>query len=139
MTEKSHIWKPLRENTPNVQWTRVENTAVPGAPDIHGFRHGRDIWIETKIFHGNKISFRPTQIAWIMKRQAHGGNTWILARRNDSMLLYKSTALQTLLDAGVVAIDGVKSGRANPDLVFTESLAFPKPFNWQRLETVLFL
>ncbi len=139
MTEREHIWKPLRENLTGVHFLRVENTAVTGAPDINGCRGGREIWIEAKIFAGNKIHFRPTQIPWIARRSAHGGTVWILARKDDRLLLYSSRALPILLQQGVAAIDGIKGIRADPmDVTGLAQFSTSKPFDWPALEAHLF-
>jgi len=100
------------------------------------------VWLELKVFKGNRIQFRPSQVAWISRRVAHGGRVYILARKDDRLILYEGKQLHDLLEAGVAAIDDVKGPKAlTPAIV---SLAYfittqhNKQFDWPALENALF-
>ena len=76
---ESKLWHKLRDNLPSVQWTRFENWAVPGVPDVHGIDNGIDIFIELKITKNNKINLSPFQISWNYKHSLKGGRNFIMA------------------------------------------------------------
>lgn len=137
MTERKHIWPLLKQNI-SAAWTRIENTAVPGAPDVHG-QNGTSVWIENKIFTGRKLHFRPSQPAWIMRHVAHGGRVFIIARKNDTLLLWRGSDLPELLRRGTASVDGIASPVAPPGLSVDLAVwASSKPFDWPGLQKVLF-
>ncbi len=141
MTE-SDLWKSTREgiNDPQVHWTRIENTVGTGQSDVHGLLSGVDAWIELKIFHGNQIDFRKSEVAWITRRTECGGRTWILARKKDTLLLYPGVALETLIHNGVATIEGVRKGTLRKPLTIEHwAFAYRLPFDWQDLKNRIFL
>lgn len=52
--------------------TRIENSAVPGTPDIFYCLRGISTWIETKILHGHFVYFEKFQVPWY-RRHLHVG------------------------------------------------------------------
>lgn len=102
MTEQAHVWAPLRRNTPvGVHWNRIENTAGTGMADLNGCHRGVEVWIENKIYKGNRVEFRPTQPGWIMTRRMAGGRVFVLARKDDSFLLYDGGRVLQLAEQGI--------------------------------------
>ena len=37
MKKESDLWKLLKKNTPEINWTRLESWAAPGVPDVIGY------------------------------------------------------------------------------------------------------
>lgn len=119
---------------------RIENSAGSGVCDVSACRRGREVWIELKVFKGNKIWFRKSQPSWIARRTSHGGRIFVLARKRDDLLLYRGADLPLLLKECIAEVDGSSSGiRADPSLVQARAVGvFPKPFNYAALAELIF-
>ena len=62
MVRESKLWKQLKKNTPQIQWTRLESWASFGVPDLLGYNDKCGFFmVELKVASGNKISFSPHQ------------------------------------------------------------------------------
>jgi len=50
--DESKFWQYVKKNTPNIKWTRIENSAALGTPDILGYlihiRHPKNTFILVK-------------------------------------------------------------------------------------------
>jgi len=81
MTKKpeSKLWHLMKENMPDIFWTRFENWVTPGVPDVHGIKDGISFWVELKVITSNKINLSPHQIMWNYKYSLKGGRSFILA------------------------------------------------------------
>ena len=83
MRREFYLNKRIRELMPSdVFCMRVENTAMPGTPDIYIARDGRVAWIESKIIsnmHKLKVSVREPQEYWHALHRKLGGAVWIVA------------------------------------------------------------
>ena len=124
MTEKSGVWEPLRDGTPQVMWMRLENLVGTGMPDVNGCLNGVEVWLELKhVASGFKIKFQPTQPAWILKRTLYGGRVFVLVRKLDTLYLYHGSQVRELVDQGL---------RVQP------VLRMAKPFDWDLLLDVVF-
>jgi hypothetical protein len=134
MTEREHIYKPMRKALPGVDWLRIENLVGEGMADINGCLKGVEAWIETKIVNGNQIRFQPFQPAWLINRLAHGGRAFVLARKDDELMLWGGLALNNLLR--LVEERGDKL--VVDHRLVLPSLALLKPFNWSALSTIIF-
>jgi hypothetical protein len=80
--------------------TRIENVAGPGVPDVYWTSLNGDNsgWIELKIIRGRKTRFGQEQVAWIKRHADLGVNVCILARKDDTILLwYGSKVAQVAL------------------------------------------
>jgi len=74
---ETKFWHELKRITPQITWTRLENSSVFGCPDLLGYNNsGHFFTVELKITRANKLKFSPHQIAWHV---AHPHNTFILA------------------------------------------------------------
>lgn len=134
MTERDHVYKPMRDALPQAMWTRLENLVGQGMPDVHGCYQGVDVWIENKLVKGHRIIFQPTQPAWMMKRMAHGGRVYVLARKGDDLLLWSGRSLRALLmSCKPVGKNLVADYRDSAPV-----LVLSKPFDWDRLLFELF-
>jgi hypothetical protein len=92
------FWLELKKKTPNITWTRIENLALPGVPDLLGYNKNHFFFtVELKVTKGKKIRFSPHQIAFHMR---HPKNTFILVKSLASSLsyLYEGSQIE-LLDA----------------------------------------
>ncbi len=56
---ESKFWKQVKENLPDIHWTRFENWAAQGVPDCYGICDGVSIWVELKVITSNKINLKP--------------------------------------------------------------------------------
>ena len=71
------LYKKLKNVTPQIIWNRIENTSIPGMPDLLGYNtSGTFFTVELKVTKSKKIRFSPHQIAWHVQ---HPKNSFILA------------------------------------------------------------
>jgi hypothetical protein len=57
------FWLELKKKTPNIIWTRIENLALPGVPDLLGYNKNYHFFTVVKslasglsyLYEGNKI------------------------------------------------------------------------------------
>ena len=71
------LYKKLKNVTPQIIWNRIENTSIPGMPDLLGYNtSGTFFTVELKVTKGRKLKFSPHQIAWHVQ---HPNNSFILA------------------------------------------------------------
>jgi len=88
MKPESKFWKELKEGCPDINWTRFENWATPGVPDVFGIKDGINVFVELKVIKSNKINLRPFQIAWNFSHSLYGGRSFIMAKAIPQGLLY---------------------------------------------------
>ena len=74
---ESQFWQYLKRNTPEIKWTRIENTSSLGTPDLLGYNSNRNFFtLELKVVKsGNKIKFSPHQISFHIR---HPISTYVL-------------------------------------------------------------
>ena len=73
---ETKFWNELKRNTNKIIWTRLENKALFGTPDLLGYApSGNFFTTELKVSRGNRITFSPHQISFHVK---HNLNTFIL-------------------------------------------------------------
>ena len=73
---ETKFWNELKRNTSKIIWTRLENKALFGTPDLLGYApSGNFFTTELKVAKGNRITFSPHQISFHVK---HNLNTFIL-------------------------------------------------------------
>ena len=78
MKPERKFWLEVKKNTPEITWTRIENLALPGVPDLLGYnKHQHFFTVELKVTRSNKIRFSPHQIAFHVQ---HPKNTFILVK-----------------------------------------------------------
>lgn len=83
------FWRSLRKRLPPGHWSRVENPADPGTPDLSFCTGGLEGFLELKYrptypsdslpLLGDRYGLRPTQLLWIPDRIDAGGRVGILA------------------------------------------------------------
>ena len=78
MTER-HLWRKLKNESKRITWTRLENWALFGTPDLLGYApSGNFFTVELKVTtlrNVNFVRFSPHQISFHIK---HKKNTFVL-------------------------------------------------------------
>jgi len=95
------LWKYWKKNTPQIRWTKIENTSSLGTPDLLGINNNHTWFtVELKVTKGNKLRFSPHQIAFHMK---HPKNTFILAMHlaSSCLRLYEGEQIEELVACGL--------------------------------------
>ena len=98
------LCKKLKDETPSIAWTRLENWALFGTPDLLGYSsNGNFFTVELKSTSPTKpylVHFSPHQISFHIK---HKKNTYILvACALDKLVrLYPGSRILELVDSGV--------------------------------------
>ena len=102
MKPEVKLWHELKRNTSKIIWTRLENRALFGTPDLLGYPvSGNFFTLELKVTKGNKIIFSPHQISFHVK---HNLNTFILvacAPDKGKVRLYPGHRILELVDSGL--------------------------------------
>ena len=76
--EETKFWHEIRKHKSKISWTRLENSAAHGTPDLLGYNDNSTFFtVELKLKKVKKISFSPHQIAFHVK---HPKNTFILVK-----------------------------------------------------------
>jgi len=104
ITERQ-LWKKLKNATTSISWTRLENWALFGTPDLLGYaRSGTFFTLELKsinLKNSNLVRFSPHQISFHLK---HPRNSYVLvACTLDQGLvrLYPGSRILELVDLGL--------------------------------------
>jgi len=72
------FWNELKKVTPEISWTRVENMAALGTPDLLGYNKNNTFFtVELKVTTTNKVRLSPHQIAFHVR---HPENSFILVK-----------------------------------------------------------
>ena len=99
---ETKFWNELKRNTTKIIWTRIENKALFGTPDLLGYApSGNFFTVELKVSRGNRIIFSPHQISFHMK---HNLNTFILvacALDKGKVRLYPGSGILELVNLGL--------------------------------------
>ena len=106
---ESKFWQQIKKITPEISWTRIENTSSLGTPDLLGYNNsGTFFTVELKVTTGNKIRFSPHQIDFHVR---HPLNTFIMVKHlaSRSVKLYEGKFIMEL-DACGLKLDACRSG-----------------------------
>ena len=98
---ETKFWHELKRNTPQITWTRIENTSLPGTPDLLGYNaNGHFFTVELKVTLGRKIKFSPHQISF---HKLHPKNSFILVQHLASrrVKLYEGSQIMELVACGL--------------------------------------
>ena len=102
MKLEKDLWRELKRFKSKISWTRLENRALFGTPDLLGYNaNGHFFTVELKLTSVNKIRFSPHQISFHMK---HNLNTFILVAcslKLGTYRLYPGSRILELVDLGV--------------------------------------
>ena len=104
ITERQ-LWKKLKNETTSISWTRLENWALFGTPDLLGYSSlGTFFTVELKSTSPKNpqfVRFSPHQISFHIK---HKKNTFILvacALKLGGFRLYPGSRILELVDSGL--------------------------------------
>jgi len=98
------LWRKLKNESKRITWTRLENWALFGTPDLLGYPpSGNFFTVELKVTTPKKpyfVRFSPHQISFHIK---HKKNTFILvACALDQLVrLYPGSRILELVDSGL--------------------------------------
>ena len=99
------LWKKLKNATTGISWTRLENWALFGTPDLLGYSHrGTFFTVELKSTapkNAEFVRFSPHQISFHIK---HKKNTFILVACSLELglfRLYSGSRILELVDLGL--------------------------------------
>ena len=109
MKDERKFWLEVKKNTPEITWTRLENMALPGIPDLIGYnKHQHFFTVELKVTKSNSVRFSPHQIAFHV---THPVNTFILVKSlvSRDWKLYEGKRIRELVACGL-QLDACRSG-----------------------------
>ena len=98
------LWRKLKNESKRITWTRLENWALFGTPDLLGYApSGNFFTVELKVTSlkkSNLVRFSPHQISFHIK---HNKNTFVLvACALDQLVrLYPGSRILELVDSGL--------------------------------------
>ena len=103
---ESKLYADLKKITPQIKWTRLENWALFGTPDLLGYSPNSNFFtVELKVTKRNKVAISPHQVAWHM---SHGPGTFVLVRsldkkikKNFNCYLYPGSRILELVELGL--------------------------------------
>ena len=98
---ESELWHYLKRKTPNIIWTKIENTSHLGTPDLLGYNRNKTFFtVELKVSKSNKLRFSPHQLAFHIQ---HPQNSFILAMQllDQSLKLYEGNQIESLVSQGL--------------------------------------
>ena len=101
MKLESKFYNELKRITPQIRWTRIENTSVFGTPDLLGYNTNQHFFtVELKVTKGRKIRFSPHQIAF---HKLHPKNSFIMVKHLAScdVKLYEGRSIEELVACGL--------------------------------------
>ena len=101
MKLESKFYNELKRITPQIRWTRIENTSVSGTPDLLGYLNsGRYFTVELKVTRSNKVKLSPHQIAYHI---THPKNSFILVKSLAActVKLYEGSRVKELAACGL--------------------------------------
>ena len=111
MRNETKFWQEIKRNTPQISWTRIENTSLLGTPDLLGYNVNSHFFtVELKVTKSNRVTFSPHQIAFHVR---HPLNTFILVKHLVScdVKLYEGKFIMELVACGL-KLDACRSGLA---------------------------
>ena len=101
MKPETKFWHELKRITPQIKWTRIENTGSFGTPDLLGYNNNWHFFtVELKVTRSRKIRFSPHQIAF---HKLHPKNTFIMVKHLAScdVKLYEGSKIEQLAACGL--------------------------------------
>ena len=101
LKEETKFWHEIRNYKSKISWTRLENSAAHGTPDLLGYNNsGTFFTVELKVTRGNKVKLSPHQLAFHVK---HPNNTFVLVKALslNSVKLYEGKVIKELDACGL--------------------------------------
>ena len=116
---ETKFWHELKRITPQIRWTRLENTSVFGTPDLLGYNNNQHFFtVELKVTKSNSVRFSPHQISFHVK---HPENSFILVKTPEAcgLKLYEGKRILELVTSGL-RLEPLRLGLEACCLWFTE-------------------
>ena len=116
---ETKFWHELKRITPQIRWTRLENSSVFGTPDLLGYNTNKHYFtVELKVTKSNSVRFSPHQIAYHI---LHPENSFILVKHRGScaVKLYEGSRIMELVACGL-KLEPLRLGLEACGLWFTE-------------------
>ena len=101
MRLESRFYNELKRITPQIRWTRIENTSLLGTPALLGYNaSGHFFTVELKVCKRNLVRLSPHQISFHI---THPNNSFILVQARDPRVvkLYPGSAVRELDACGL--------------------------------------
>ena len=101
MGPEAKFYKYFKKNTPNISYTRIENTSALGTPDVLAYNKNNTFFtIEFKVTKSKKVRFSPHQIAFHIR---HPHNTFIMveALGAGTVKLFRGSRIEKLVACGL--------------------------------------
>ena len=98
---ETKFWHEIKKSTPEIKWTRIENTSLLGTPDLLGYNINKHFFtVELKVTKSNKVVFSPHQIAFHVR---HPHNTFIMLEHLGSgdVKLFRGSRIEELVACGL--------------------------------------
>ena len=98
---ETKFWHELKRITPQITWTRLENSSVFGTPDLLGYNSsGHFFTVELKVTRGNSVKLSPHQIAF---HKLHPKNSFIMVKHlvSRDVKLYEGKDILQLAACGL--------------------------------------
>ena len=98
---ETKFWQYWKKNTPNILWTRLENTSSLGTPDLLGYNKNNFFFtVELKVANSNSVRLSPHQIAFHLR---HPKNSFILVKHlaSSRLKLYEGSQVKQLVACGL--------------------------------------
>ncbi len=107
------LWKKLKNATPSISWTRLENWALFGTPDLLGYSsRGTFFTVELKsttLKNPNFVRCSPHQISFHIKHPKH--SYVLVACALDKLVrLYPGSGILQLVDLGIGKLEPLACG-----------------------------
>ncbi len=91
---EQQFWNLLKDHLPG-DFSRIENYAESGMPDVNGGWIGNPYWIELKVCKNKekiahpKVLCEDYQIAWHARRCRHDNNIFVITKYHDKIVAHK--------------------------------------------------
>ena len=109
MGPEAKFYQYFKKQTPNISYTRIENTTNLGTPDVLAYNKNNTFFtIEFKVTKRYSVRFSPHQIEFHVK---HPINSFILVQTPDAcgLKLYEGLKIRELVACGL-KLDACASG-----------------------------
>ena len=100
MKLEKDLWRELKRYKSKINWTRLENRALFGTPDLLGYApSGHWFLVELKLTSANKINLSAHQISFHLR---HPKNSFILAKQGTQgpCKMFPGTSILRLVACG---------------------------------------
>ena len=101
MGPEAKFYQYFKKNTPDISYTRIENTSALGTPDVLAYnKYNVFFTIEFKVSKSKKVRFSPHQIAFHVR---HPKNSFIIVKTHDAcgLKLYEGYRIRELVACGL--------------------------------------